>query len=377
MSGGHSRQHRLQPARAAAGPAHPAGRLHGEVHRGERGMGERLLGQLVVARPGDRGDLQRGLERLALPVQLRVAAAGRGRAPPAGAARRPRLGRRARGLPHPAHHHRDVVPAGPAGQPAGVLVAQVLAPDPGDQRHRALQRGHPALGAVQVVLAQHRADGELEQRLAAGHQVAHRGVALAPGAARRGPGRPGRWPRTSARRSSGRPRTPSAPPPARPRRRRRCRSPRPGRRSRRRSAGGSPRCARRRTRCRRRRPRSARRPGAWPSRRCSPRPRPPGGAWRSPVWPGRARTAPWSCGRRRCRTVLRYLASMPSSSNSRRAPKPTTSPPRSRIGQSSRRWNRSIGPRRPSLVNPALISSSTENPAASRCLVRMSQPAGA
>ncbi len=48
-------------------------------------MGERLLGQLVVARAGDRRDLQRGLERLPLPVQPRVVAAGRGRAPPGGA----------------------------------------------------------------------------------------------------------------------------------------------------------------------------------------------------------------------------------------------------------------------------------------------------
>ena len=50
--------------------------------------------------------------------------------------------------------------------------------------------------------------------------------------------------------------------------------------------------------------------------------------------------------------MLRYLASILSSSYSRRAPNPTTSPPRSRIGHSSRRWNRSMAPRWPSLLSP-------------------------
>ena len=39
-----------------------------------------------------------------------------------------------------------------------------------------------------------------------------------------------------------------------------------------------------------------------------------------------------------------YLASMGSSSKIRRAPNPTTSPPRLRSGHSRRRWKRSMGP---------------------------------
>ena len=68
---------------------------------------------------------------------------------------------------------------------------------------------------------------------------------------------------------------------------------------------------------------------------------------------------------------------MRSSSKSRRAPNPTTSPPRSRIGHSSRRWNRSRCPRWPGTDRPAFSSSSRVKPCASRCLVSFSQPAGA
>lgn len=49
--------------------------------------------------------------------------------------------------------------------------------DLGHHRHAAAQRGHPALGAVQVQLGERRPDCELEQRCSPGHQVAQRGVA--------------------------------------------------------------------------------------------------------------------------------------------------------------------------------------------------------
>jgi hypothetical protein len=52
--------------------------------------------------------------------------------------------------------------------------------------------------------------------------------------------------------------------------------------------------------------------------------------------------------------VLRYFASIGSSEKIRRAPNPTTSPPRSFSGQSSLRRNLSIGPWRPSLARPAV-----------------------
>ena len=69
-------------------------------------MGERCVGQLVEARARDGGDLQRGLERLALDVQLRVVART-GRVPPApAAAAGARPSSRTR-----SHDHRDVLPA--------------------------------------------------------------------------------------------------------------------------------------------------------------------------------------------------------------------------------------------------------------------------
>ena len=54
-----------------------------------------------------------------------------------------------------------------------------------------------------------------------------------------------------------------------------------------------------------------------------------------------------------------------------------TSPPATRIGHSSRRWNRSIGPRWPSRDNPAASSSLNSKPLRSRCFVSVSQPDGA
>ena len=77
--------HGVQPRRALQPAAHATGRLHRAVHLHVGGMGERLLGQLVVARPGDRGHLQRRLEGLALTVQARIVA-GRGRGGGAGRA---------------------------------------------------------------------------------------------------------------------------------------------------------------------------------------------------------------------------------------------------------------------------------------------------
>ena len=75
--------------------------------------------------------------------------------------------------------------------------------------------------------------------------------------------------------------------------------------------------------------------------------------------------------------VLTYLASIWSSSKIRRAPKPTISPLAVRIGHSSLRWNRSIGPRLPSRDSPAASSSLNSKPLRIRCLVNESQPDGA
>ncbi len=54
-----------------------------------------------------------------------------------------------------------------------------------------------------------------------------------------------------------------------------------------------------------------------------------------------------------------------------------TSLPLARIGHSSRRWKRSIGPRLPSRDRPAASSSLNSNPLRSRCFVSVSQPDGA
>src|SRR5664279_2759257 len=68
--------------------------------------------------------------------------------------------------------------------------------------------------------------------------------------------------------------------------------------------------------------------------------------------------------------VLMYLASSRSSSYSRRAPNPTTSPAVSRIAHSSRRWNWSIAPRWPCRASPARYNSSSEKPCLVRALTR-------
>src|ERR671925_423461 len=59
--------------------------------------------------------------------------------------------------------------------------------------------------------------------------------------------------------------------------------------------------------------------------------------------------------------VLRYFGPV-SSSRSLRAPKPTTSPVMSRIGQIRRPRNRSMGPRRPSCAMPEASSSRSVKP---------------
>ena len=73
-------------------------------------------------------------------------------------------------------HLGHVIPADPAGELAGVLVAQRRVLDPGDQRHAPAQRGDPALRVVQVVLGERGADRELEQRGSARDQIAQRPV---------------------------------------------------------------------------------------------------------------------------------------------------------------------------------------------------------
>ena len=88
-----------------------------------------------------------------------------------------------------------------------------------------------------------------------------------------------------------------------------------------------------------------RRRGGRPSRRCSPRRRPPATSGRCRGGPGRCRRAPGSSCRSAVSGVLRYFASIRSSSKIRRAPKPIVSPLASRIGHSSRPRNRSYAER--------------------------------
>ena len=83
---------------------------------------------------------------------------GRGRRAIAG----PRL-RLASGLAaDPGDHLRDVVPADPTGQLTGIFVAQRGVLDLGDHRDALAQGAHPSLGALEIVIAQRCADGELE-----------------------------------------------------------------------------------------------------------------------------------------------------------------------------------------------------------------------
>ena len=88
------------------------------------------------------------------------------------------LGGRVFGLfPHPADDLCDIRPADPARQLARVLVAQSWVLDLGDDRYATTQCGHPALGVVQVHLAQRRANRELEQRSSPRNQIAQRAFA--------------------------------------------------------------------------------------------------------------------------------------------------------------------------------------------------------
>ena len=85
----------------------------------------------------------------------------------------PLLGIAGRLFTHSPQHLRDVLPADPAGELAGVLVAQRDVLDPRDDRNGLAQRGHSPLGGVQIVVAQQRLDGELEHRDPPRDQVAH------------------------------------------------------------------------------------------------------------------------------------------------------------------------------------------------------------
>ena len=68
--------------------------------------------------------------------------------------------------------------ADPASETARVLVAQGGVLDRADEGHRAVEGGDAALGRFQVEAREHAADRELEQRLAAGDQIADRCVTL-------------------------------------------------------------------------------------------------------------------------------------------------------------------------------------------------------
>ena len=175
--------HRLHPLRPAQARGRAPGRPHGCVQRGVGGVAEHVLGQRVEHRSGGGRLLQGGLEHLALRPEPGVArlrprgarvdvhrAGHHGGAAPGRGARLPHR------LADPLHHRGRLVPADPAGELGGVLVAQRAVLDLGDHGHGALECGHPPLGGVQVVLGQQRLDGEGEHRAAPGHQVAHRAV---------------------------------------------------------------------------------------------------------------------------------------------------------------------------------------------------------
>ena len=75
---------------------------------------------------------------------------------------------------HDAHR---IVDADQAAEPAGVLVAQAVILDLGDQRDAAVERGDAAFGGVEVEAADGGAQHELDQRDAPGDEVEHGGVA--------------------------------------------------------------------------------------------------------------------------------------------------------------------------------------------------------
>ena len=258
-------------------------RSHRDVHRVRIVVAARLS---VEHRPGQHRRLQCELERLALDHRSGVAGRCRTRT-------LPRRGTGA-GLPPAAATARFTGSMSMPRSPASLRAysgPQRPVLDLRDQRRRLAQRGDPALGGIEVVAREHRTQRERDQRLAAGDQVAHRGVAL---------GQP-QLARVHVVRADRDERLGDEPLVVveRPQRRllpgrvavereddlagQACRCPS--------AAGAARRCGRRRTPCRRSRRRSARRRGGRPSRRCSPRRSPPCPAARSPAWRGRCRRA--------------------------------------------------------------------------------------
>ena len=134
--------------------------------------GERV--ELVEGRPEQCGSLHGDLQRLALDLQRRVSRIWPRRRGVATVPTTRRPGYAADTLEDP----KFVGRADPAGEAARVFVAQGGVFDRADEGHRALEGGDPALGGLEVEAREHAADGELEQRLAAGDQIADRGVTL-------------------------------------------------------------------------------------------------------------------------------------------------------------------------------------------------------
>ncbi|GAA2882497.1 hypothetical protein GCM10020220_085970 [Nonomuraea rubra] len=135
------------------------------------GRGESLRVERVEARPEQGGTLHGQLEQLALHAHARVDGGRLGRALlPA------LLG--AADLGDALHDEPLVHEAEPPVEVDGVALAQAGVLDAGHDRRRGVERGDLALVAAQVVAGDRAPDRELEQRLAAGDQVAHGGVAL-------------------------------------------------------------------------------------------------------------------------------------------------------------------------------------------------------
>ena len=136
------------------------------------GKGQRV--ELVERRPEQRGPLHGNLQCLALDLERRV---------PRIRPRRRRTAtvpttRRPGNATNPLKDPELVGGAHPPGEPARVLVPQRGVLDRRNEGHRALKCGHSPLGYLQVEPREHAADGELEQRLAAGDQIADRGITL-------------------------------------------------------------------------------------------------------------------------------------------------------------------------------------------------------
>ncbi|COY08589.1 Uncharacterised protein [Mycobacterium tuberculosis] len=155
-------------------------------------MREAFDGQRVEHRAGQRRVLQRRFECLTLWPQGRVTRIRSdcefGRGAGGGPLRCPGDGRRSQsaqpgvlgsfGLtPHPTDDLCDVGPPDPAGELTGVFVTQRGVFDLAHHRYATAQRGHPALGAIQVHLGNRGANRELEQWGSSCHEVAQGSVA--------------------------------------------------------------------------------------------------------------------------------------------------------------------------------------------------------